>query len=335
MTPLARYLDPAVIQQVERLDLRARFIVEGLLAGLHGSPMQGMSAEFSEHRKYTQGDDPRTIDWNLYARTDRLFVRKHTAETHLACHILIDASASMGRVGEVEGERSGSASGGWKRRKKGGGSATGREAGMGGAAAADETMNKLEYAVHLTAALGYLVTRQQDAIGVGVIGEGLERFLPARSRRADLVQILAELSRVRPAGKTGLAAGIHAALSRIAHRGVVIVMSDLLTEGESCMEALHHVRHRGHDLIVMHILDAIEAGFGLEGMVRLEDPETGETMVTDARGVRDRFVRAVAEWREATSRRLAALRADYVALDTATVFDKALVEFLIRRSRTM
>ena len=101
MNPLARYLDPEVIQQVSRLDLRAQLIVEGFLAGLHSSPMQGLSVEFSEHRKYVQGDEPRTIDWKVFARTDRLFVRKYEAETHLACHLLVDASASMGYVGPL------------------------------------------------------------------------------------------------------------------------------------------------------------------------------------------------------------------------------------------
>ncbi|MFH1748627.1 MAG: DUF58 domain-containing protein, partial [Planctomycetota bacterium] len=156
MASLAKYLDPEVIQQVSRLDLRARFIVEGFLAGLHRSPFQGFSVEFSEHRKYTQGDDLRAIDWNVFARTDRLFVRKYNAETHLECHLVVDASASMGYVG------------------------------MLGPAArpSGQSAGKLMYAIHLAAALGYLVISQQDAVGLAVIGEQLEDFLPARSKRA-------------------------------------------------------------------------------------------------------------------------------------------------------
>lgn len=322
MTPLAQYLNPDVIQQVERLDLRARFIVEGFLAGLHSSPFHGMSAEFAEHRKYVQGDDLRTIDWNVFARTDRLFVRKHRAETHLACHVLIDASASMGAVGPAgAGDRVARTA----RESR----STPRKPG-----ARRAHMQKLDYAAHLTAALGYLVTRQQDSIGVGIVGERLEKFLPAQSRRAHLVQILAELSRLQPTGSTGLSEGIHAAMSRIHHRGLVIVMTDMLTEPEKCFEALHHVRFRGHDLIVMHILDAQEAAFNLDGVVRLEDPESGESIVTDAPAVRQQYVAAVAEWRDGLSRRLAELRADYVPLDTAMPFDKALVEFLIRRAKS-
>jgi len=272
---------------------------------LHSSPFHGLSLEFSEHRKYAQGDDLRTIDWNVFARTDRLFVRKHHAETRLACHLLIDASASMGHVG---GET--------------------RDPAVG-------TMEKLEYAVHLAAALGYLVTRQQDAIGLGLIGEQLDTFIPAHARRRHLLHLIAELSKAAPKGGTGLAAGIHAAMERIPHRGLIIVLTDLLTEQKAAMEALHHVRFRGHDLILMHILDAAEARFEFEGDVRLEDPESGETLVTDADSVRERYVEALERWRRELSDKLAAIRADYVSLDTSTPFDKALVEFLVQRTRRL
>jgi len=303
MSSLARYLDPEVIQQVSRLDLRARFIVEGFIAGLHRSPFQGLSSEFSEHRKYVQGDDLRTIDWNVFARTDRLYVRKFQAETHLDCHLLVDASASMGYVGEPHAARQPSAP------------------------------TKLDYAIYLAAALGYLVTRQQDAIGLGVLGEGLQTLLPPRSRRADLVQLLATLAAIKPRGRTGLAAGIHQALRRIAHRGVIVVLSDLLTETAPVIEALHHVRFRGHDLIVMHILDAAEVRFPFDGAVRLEDPETGLAVEADGEGVRQRYVQALAGWRSALRDRIMALDGDYVPLDTSVRFDRALVEFLIQRSR--
>jgi uncharacterized protein (DUF58 family) len=303
MSSLARYLDPEVIQQVSRLDLRARFIVEGFLAGLHRSPFQGLSTEFSEHRKYVQGDDLRTLDWNVFARTDRLYVRKYQAETHLDCHLLVDASGSMGYVGELAA-----------RREHGG-------------------VGKLEYAIYLAAALGYLVTRQQDAIGLGVLGEGLQTMLPPRSRRADLVQLLATLAAIKPQGRTGLAAGIHEAVERIAHRGLIVLLSDLLTDTTATLKALHHVRFRGHDLIVMHILDVAEVRFPFQGAVRLEDPESGAVLVAEAEGVRSRYVEALNAWRGELLDRITAMRGDYVALDTSIKFDKALAEFLIQRSR--
>jgi len=303
MGSLARYLDPEVIRQVSRLDLRARFIVEGFMAGLHRSPFQGLSTEFSEHRKYVQGDDLRAIDWNVFARTDRVYVRKYQAETHLDCHLLVDASASMGYVGEARGRKD------------------------------TERAGKLDYAIHLAAALGYLVTRQQDAIGLGVLGEGLKTMLPPRSRRSDLVQLLATLAAIKPAGKTGLAAGMHEALHRIPHRGVIVVLSDLLTDTDATLQALHHARFRGHDLIVMHILDVAEVEFPFDGTVRLEDPESHMVLEAAADGVREGYIRALNAWRDELRDQIAALKGDYVALDTSMKFDKALVEFLVQRSR--
>ena len=304
VSSLTKYLDPEIIQQVSRLDLRARFIVEGFLAGLHQSPFHGFSVEFSEHRKYVQGDDPRSIDWNVFARTDRLFVRKYNAETQLECHLLVDTSASMGYVGTLG------------------------PLGM----PTPQPAGKLLYAIHLAAALGYLLTRQQDAIGLALIGDGLHEFLPARSRRQHLVRLLTALASVVPKGRTGLVAGIRQALAQIPHRGLIVLLSDLLTEPEPMREALHHIRFRGHDLIVMHVLDAAEVHFPFRGSLRLEDPETGQALVADAEAVRPRYLSAVQAWRADLRQRLLAARADYVALDTSMPFDKALVEFLIQRS---
>lgn len=308
MNPLARYLDPAVIQQVSRLDLRARFIVEGFLAGLHSSPFHGFSVEFSEHRKYVQGDEPRTIDWRVFARTDRLFVRKYAAETHLACHLLVDTSASMAPLGSQ----------------------------AGAATTADATAastSKLSYAIHLAAALGYLVTRQQDEIGLGLIGPDLTEWLPARGRRAHLIELLARLARARARGKTDLGRSVAAALAQIPHRGLVVLLSDLLSDVATTVETLHRVRFRGHDLIVFHILDAEEARFPYEGSVRLEDPETGAQLTVDATAVRARYLAAVQRWRAELAHQCAAARVDYVPLDTAQPFDRALLEFLGRRRR--
>lgn len=310
MNPLARYLDPQVIQQVARLDLRARFIVEGFLAGLHSSPFHGFSIEFSEHRKYAQGDEPRAIDWKVFARTDRLFIRKYEAETHLACHLLVDASASMGVVGLAD-EVSAAA-----------------EPARDGARS-----TKLSYAIHLAAALGYLLTRQKDAVGLCILTERLERMLPARARRAHLANLLGVLDATAPSGRTGLARAVAEALARIPHRGLIVFFSDLLTDTADVLEALHHLRFRGHDLIVMHVLDTAEAEFPFEGGYRLVDPESGDILVVDAAAVRSRYLAALAAWRQELEQRLTAMQADYVALDTGQPFDRALIEFLIRRQR--
>ncbi len=304
MSSTARYLRPEVIEQVARLDLRARFIVEGFLAGLHRSPFQGLSSEFREHRRYCPGDDPRSIDWNVFARTDRLMVRRHAAETNLSCHLLIDASASMGYVGPSPP-----------------------------LALAAQPAAKLAYAIDLAAALGYLVSRRQDAVGLGILRDGLETLRPPRSRRSDYLHLLATLAALQAAGSGRLCDGIEAALQRVSHRGVIVLLSDLLTETEPLLRLLHQVRARGHDLIVMHILDAVEVRFELAGPLRLEDPETDTRVVTDAELVAEAYRRALDGWRTELAARLSRMRADYVPLDTAQAFDAALVGFLTRRAR--
>ena len=298
-----RFLSPDLIQQVARLDLRARFIVEGFLAGLHASPFQGFSVEFSEHRKYVQGDDLRTIDWNVFARTDRLYVRKYVAETNLDCHLFVDASASMGPVGLVPEPES------------------------------QAVAAKLLYAVHLGAALGYLITRQQDAVGLCVLRSGLDAALPPRSRRADFANLLGVLAGLRPDGESNLLAAGRAALARIRHRGVVVLLSDLLAPGDDARRLFREIRFRGHDLIVFHILDADEVRFPYTGPLRLEDPEADFVLHTEAAGLHVEYQAAIREWRDDLRRAAAEVRADFVPLDTSQPFDRALVEFLAQRSR--
>jgi len=240
-------------------------------------------------------------------------VRKYEAETHLACHLLVDASASMGYVGYLSG---------------GAASASADSGAVGPQPAA-----KLMYTVHLAAALGYLLTRQRDAVGLGILTDHLVQMLPARARRAHLMNILAALSATVPQGQTGLAQGVHEARAHIPHRGLIVFFSDLLTDTDAVFDALHHIRFRGHDLIVMHVLDAKETTFPFDGAVRLEDPETGLTLAGDARALARRYHEALAAWRGDLRTRVQAIRADYVPLDTSVSFDRALVEFLIQRQR--
>lgn len=312
MNPWAAYLDPEVVRRIERLDLSARFIVEGFLSGLHRSPLHGLSVEFSEHRKYAQGDELRAIDWKVFARTDRLFVRKYQAETHMACQLVVDTSASMGRIGPVRAP-----------------------SGAGAAPSGEARLTKLEYAVRLAAALAYLVVKQQDSVGLAIVDSQVRAFLPPRARRSHLLRILSKLSEVKPSGTTGLAESIGEILHRIPHRGLVIVLTDLLTSPDDALEALHRARFRGHDLIVMQVLDRDEAHFPFDGPLVLEDPETGQTLATSGEEARRRYGAALAAWRAGLAQSLSAMRADFVPLDTSAQFDRALEEFLMRRARCL
>jgi uncharacterized protein (DUF58 family) len=292
--PSEQYLKPEVIQQVARLDLRARFIVEGFLSGLHASPFHGFSVEFSEHRRYTQGDDPKDIDWLVYAKTDRYYVKKYQAETNISGLLVLDLSESMGYTHRQE-------------------------------------MTKFQYATCLAAALGYLMIHQQDPVGLMTCDTQLRTSLPPRSKRTQLGVILAALSKATPAGQTDLAASLRQAAAMIRHRSLLMVFSDLLCDSEPLIKSLHLLRHAGHDVILFHILDEAEVHFPFDGLVDLRDPETGENLVLDARGIRGDYLEALEEFRERYRQECSRMGVDYVPLDTSLPFDRALLEYLSQR----
>lgn len=294
MSRSEQYLKPEVIQTVARLDLRARFIVEGFLSGLHASPFHGFSVEFSEHRRYTQGDDPKDIDWLVYAKTDRYYIKKYQAETNITGYLLLDLSESMSYTYRQE-------------------------------------LTKFDYAVCLAAALGYLMIHQQDPIGLITFDEKIQSSLPPKSKRTQLGNILAMLSRAKPAGGTDVASNLRRIAAMIKHRSLLMLFSDLLTDIDSVVESLHLLRHAGHDVIVFHILDEAEVYFPFDGTVDLKDPETGESLVIDAAGMRADYLESVNDLRDRYRRECLSVGADYVPLDTSMPFDKALVEYLSQR----
>lgn len=288
------YLKPEVIQTVARLDLRARFIVEGFLAGLHASPFHGFSVEFSEHRRYNHGDDPKDIDWLVYAKTDRFYVKKYQAETNITGYLMLDLSESMGYTYRQE-------------------------------------LTKFDYSVCLAAALAYLMIHQQDPIGLVTFDEVIRSSLPPRSKRTQLGQMLALLSRAKPQGVTDIGANLRRMAAMIRHRGLVMLLSDLLTDPEPVIEGIRLLRHAGHDVIVFHVLDEAEVSFPFDGLVDFQDPESGEHLVLDASGARADYHEALNELRSKYQQECLSVGADYVPLDTSMPFDKALLEYLSQR----
>jgi uncharacterized protein (DUF58 family) len=290
------YLRPEVIRQVERFDLKAKFLREGFLAGLHSSPFRGFSVEFSEHRRYVPGDDTRSVDWKVWSRTNRYYVKQYQAETNMVCHLLVDLSASMGYRGP------------------------------------HSVLSKLEYATYLAGALAYMMVRQQDPVGLITFGASLQRYLKPRSRSAHLLTILRVLHESRPAGSTGLAATLHAVAELIPHRGLVVLLSDLLDDEKKLVEALSHLRYRGHDVIVFQILDASEARFDFEGLTKFVDIEDeGVVVVAEPRSVRAAYLDELARFRARCDAECSRRRMDFAALDTGTSFDKGLLAYLRRR----
>jgi uncharacterized protein (DUF58 family) len=296
MSSAEKYLRPDVIRQVARLDLRARFIVEGFLSGLHGSPFQGFSVEFSEHRKYVPGDDLKDLDWNVYAKTDKYYLKKFQAETNVTGYLVMDLSASMAYTYRQE-------------------------------------LTKFDYAICLAAALGYLMIHQQDPVGLVTFDTRIQTCLPPRSRRTQLATILSVLANLRPSGTTDLAGCLHQLAPMVRSRGLIMVFSDLLTDTEPVLEGLHHLRHRGHEIILFNVLDEAEVAFPFEGLIEFQDVESPERLVIDAPGMRGDYVQAVAEFRQRYKEECARANIDFVPLDTSVRFDKALMEYLLQRQR--
>jgi len=289
------FLRPSVIQQIKRLDLKAKFIVEGFFAGLHSSPFHGFSTEFSEHRKYVPGDEPKHIDWSVYAKTDRLFVKKYEARTTLDCFLVVDVSGSMDY------------------------------------ASRGELPTKFEYCVYLAASLGYMIIHQQDSVGLVLAGDGVERYLPPRSKRSHLAAILVELARARPKGVTNLQKALYQVGAIASHRGLIVIFSDLLTDPDGIKRSLFALRGRGHDIILFNVLDAAEANFPFKTPAVFTEPEAGEQIRLDPKGFRDAYLDELAAFRESYARLAAENNFDYVPLDTSMPFGSALLSFLANR----
>jgi uncharacterized protein (DUF58 family) len=287
-------LKPEVIRQVARLDLRAKFIVEGFIAGLHASPFHGFSVEFSEHRKYTSGDNISDIDWNVYAKTDRFYVKKFQAETNLTGYLAMDLSGSMGYTYRQE-------------------------------------LTKFEYSICLAAALCYLMIHQQDPVGVMAFDEKVRQSLAPASKRSQLGNVLSLLAKLQPSGTTDIEASLHQVASMIRHRSLVMIFSDLLADFEPIKRALHRLRFAGHDVILFHILDEAEAVFPFDGMLKLEDNETREILEVDADAIKADYLEEVASFREGYRNDCVKARIDYVPLHTGMPFDKALMSYLLSR----
>ncbi len=296
MANTEQYLRPDVIRQVARLDLRAKFIVEGFLSGLHASPFHGFSVEFSEHRKYVPGDDLKDMDWNVYAKTDKYYLKKFEAETNLTGYLVMDLSASMAYTYRQE-------------------------------------LTKFDYGICLAAALGYLMIHQQDPVGLIAFDTKIQACLPPRSKRTQLATILSVLANLKPSGKTEVATCLHQLASMMRSKGLVMLFSDLLTDPAPVIESLHHLRHRGHEIIIFHILDEAEVHFPFEGVIEFEDVEEDRKLTLDAKGMRRDYVTAVEEFREQYRTECAKANIDYVTMDTSVSFDKALMEYLLKRQR--
>ncbi|HEY3323867.1 MAG TPA: DUF58 domain-containing protein [Planctomycetota bacterium] len=288
-------LDTATLARLGSLQLLAKAVVEGFILGLHRSPFRGFSVEFAEYRSYAAGDDIKHIDWKVYAKTDRYYVKLFEEETNLACHIVLDASGSM--------------------------------------AYGSQPLTKLGYASRLAACLAYFMMNQRDAAGLAVFDTGVRSFLPARLRQSHLQHILGTLEECKPGGETDLAEPLHQVAETIKKRGLVVVISDLLGDITPLSYALQHLKFAGHDVIVFQILDPHEIEFPFEQVTEFRDLESGEKITTSGRAMREQYLKEFAAHQAAVKDALADLKIDHALFDTRMPLDNALAEYLYKRSR--
>ena len=291
-----RFLDPAVIARLGSMELKARTVVEGFLSGLHRSPYKGFSVEFAEYRQYLPGDDLSTLDWKVYARTDRHYVKKFEEETNLDCHVLLDVSASMAYRGAA-------------------------------------AMTKVEYGSVLAASLAYLMHRQRDATGLIEFDDRIRRRLPASARPGHLHAILLALDKVAPGARSDVGRPLHQLAEALGKRSLVVLISDLLDDPENIVRGLKHLRFRGTDVIVFQVLDPHEIQFPFRGAARFTDVESDDVVTADPERVRESYLAAMASLRARYEKELRGAGIDFLSLDTSKPLDFALMAYLDTRAK--
>jgi len=289
-----RFLDPAVIARIGSMELRARTIVEGFLIGLHRSPYKGFSVEFTEYRQYLPGDDLSTIDWKVFARSDRYYVKKFEEETNLEGHLLLDISASMGY--------------------------------------ASAEVTKLEYASYLAASLAYLMSRQRDAVGLMAFDDEIATSIPVSARPGHLRTLLAALDRIQLGRRSNVSKPLHKLADALHRRGMVVLMSDLLDEPGEIVRGLRYLRFRGSDVIVFHLLDHAELTFPFDRASRFLDMETEDEVIAVPDVVRAHYLKEVKDLIALYERELRLVGIDYCLVDTSKPLDFALLSYLSARS---
>ncbi len=296
MNDYRKYLLPETVAQITNLELIARLVVEGFITGLHRSPYHGFSVEFAEHRQYRPGDETKNIDWKVYARTNKYYVKQYEEETNLRSIIAIDTSTSMKYKSQ-------------------------------------NNISKFDYAIYLTAALATLMIKQRDAVGVAVYNEDIDIYYPPKSKPSYLSEILKMLAEIEPSHKTFTSKALDSLAERIKRRGLVIIMSDFLDDADSVLNALKHFRHRNHEVIAFQILDPRELDFKLGQGATFKDMETNEEMVSHPHHLQYSYSEQVKEFINLIKTECFNHNIDYNLITTDTPFDKALREYLTKRKK--
>jgi uncharacterized protein (DUF58 family) len=290
-----RFIRPDVLSRISTLELLARAVVEGFVSGLHKSPYKGFSVEFMEYRPYMPGDDLMHVDWKLFARTDRYYVKEFEDETNTSLNLLVDVSHSMGYT--------------------------------------SGTVTKLDYAFYLAASLAYFMIRQRDGVGLTLFDDDIRLRIPPRSTSAHLHLLLTEIERAQLGGQTGMGKPLHALADQQRKRGFVVLVSDLLDDADAVLDGLRHFRFEGHEVLVFHILDPQEMAFDFQDFVEFEDMETGEKMLVVSESAKELYLDNLNRYLDTLRKQCALLGVDYTLLTTDQPLDFALFNYLAARRR--
>jgi len=288
---LKNYFDPLVLARLSNLYLKSRWVVEGIMSGIHRSRSKGFSVEFEQHREYSPGDEIRRIDWKALGKFDRYFIKETEDETNLRAYLILDVSASMDYT--------------------------------------SNGITKFAYGCILAASLAHVIIKQQDAAGLVTFSDRIESFIPPRAKRGYLIEILRALEGTAPSGETSVGKILQEVAGKMNRRGLVILISDLLDEPESILEGLHLFRFKGNDVIVFHLLDSAELELPFEGNILFEDMEQVDLKVTaDPKAIHRVYTKVVEEFIERIRKDCQERSIDYQLLTTSTPLDHALVSYL-------
>jgi len=294
-----RYLDPKVLAKISGLDLRARLLVEGYFSGLHRSPYCGASVEFADYRQYVQGDDFRHIDWKVYARTDKHYIKEYEQETNLTCLLVVDCSESMSYQSD------------------------------------NAPMSKHDYATSVAAALAYLALRQQDSVGLVLFDERITQYIRPSNHRAHWKTLVRELVGATGPGKTSVRNVLDDVAERAGRRSMVVLISDLFDDGAEILTGLQHLRYRRNEVLVFNVLDPAELSFPFAGPTRFEGLEATDTLLTEPRLLRQRYLAEIDRFVAGLRRGCRDMQIDYELFDTAGALDAAISAYLATRSASI
>ena len=289
------YLNPAVISKIENLSLRAKLVVEGFIIGMHKSPYHGFSVEFSEHRPYGFGDEIKFIDWKLWAKTDRFYIKQFEEETNLKCHIVLDKSASM-------------------------------EYGS-------DKINKFDYSKTLTAALIYLMIKQQDAVGLTMFDDSIKTMIKPKSKISHLNSLLKAMHKTKTGGETSISKLLHTLAESITKKGLIILISDLLDDENEVIKGLRHFKHKGHEVIIFHIIDPKEKNLDFNQNINFLDIENSSSIITDTRQIKDQYNKAFNNFCDFYKKHCSRNKIDYIPISTDNSLDISIMQYLIKRNK--